>query len=430
MRRNQVLDAMVELLSRETDVKTYEIVHGRGHPKIAFTFKDTDYLVPYAGTPSDANAPAQAARDLRKLLGLKTPRRRKTAAKKSKPVASRKATPDLTLTDKPDWRAELAVLTGHRVEEPGVYLDLPEVAYHADPCPFPSVSRSFLHTFMDRSPIHAWMEHPRLNGAYEPTRKRIFDIGSAAHDALLLRGENIVVIPADDYRTVDARSARDAAYDQGLIPLLRHEYQQIESMVAAARWQLMRHPYAKDALQGAPEATLIWREGSLWCRARLDDRPASGPVFYDFKTAIDASPRTWPAQAINKGLHLQAAWYRRGIRALLGIDDPIFRFLVQDKEPPYTLMVYEMAPETLGIADEMIDAALPEIAQCLRTESWPGYATDVHYVEAPPWAIQRWEDRKAYRTHVREQADSDALKRYMEFYAPHDHAPGLKGVAA
>src|SRR3981189_2264883 len=61
------------------------------------------------------------------------------------------------------------------------------------------------------------------NPLYEPEAKSEFDIGVAAHLAVLepsRQADSIVLIEAGDYRTTKAREARDAARAAGLGPLL------------------------------------------------------------------------------------------------------------------------------------------------------------------------------------------------------------------
>src|SRR5213082_2345283 len=64
------------------------------------------------------------------------------------------------------------------------------------------------------------------NPLYEPEAKTEFDIGMAAHLAVLepeRQARNIVLIEAGDYRTTKEREARDAARAAGLVPLLPYQ---------------------------------------------------------------------------------------------------------------------------------------------------------------------------------------------------------------
>jgi hypothetical protein len=96
----------------------------------------------------------------------------------------------------------------------GIHFDVDEAIYHADPCPKPSLSCSLAKIIWKESSLHAWEAHPKLNPDYEPTNKRIFDLGSASHAVLLERGESkLVVIDADSYRTNKSKHERNEAYD-------------------------------------------------------------------------------------------------------------------------------------------------------------------------------------------------------------------------
>ena len=103
--------------------------------------------------------------------------------------------------------------------EPGVY-DLDAAAYHADPCPEPSLSSSIGKLIVGRSPLHAKCAHPRLNPDYQPRESGKFDLGSTVHKLILGKGAEVVAIEADDWRTKAAKEARDTARGDGKTPML------------------------------------------------------------------------------------------------------------------------------------------------------------------------------------------------------------------
>ena len=69
-------------------------------------------------------------------------------------------------------------------KSPGIY-EIPATEYHADPCPEPSLSASVARTLIDRSPLHAWMQHPKLGGQQEEKPAARMSLGSAAHSVIL-----------------------------------------------------------------------------------------------------------------------------------------------------------------------------------------------------------------------------------------------------
>jgi PDDEXK-like uncharacterized protein DUF3799 len=285
-----------------------------------------------------------------------------------------------------------------RLDAPGIYA-IPAADYHADPCPAPSLSASLIRELLAQSPEHAWWAHPRLNPAYEAETSTKFDVGTAAHALLLERRDDFLLIDAENYRTKDAQAQRDAAYANGKTPLLPDQWDDVQAMVAAARRQLADHQDKPTPLtgKGKPEQTLVWREdGDVWCRARLD-------WFFDDRTLIDdykstgttANPEVWSRRLLwGLGYDVQAAWYRRGVRAVFGID-PGFRFVVQETFAPYALSVIALTPESMALADKKVAHALDLWRECLTTGKYPGYPTRTVWAELPAWEEAQWVEREA-----------------------------------
>ena len=155
------------------------------------------------------------------------------------------------------------------------------------------------------------------NPLYAPEAKTEFDIGVAAHLAVLepaRQAEAIVMIEAGDYRTTKARDARDTARAEGKVPLLSYQH----DIVQAIAGSIHSHPIAASAFKGGEaEVTLTWPnpETGIACKARPDYLPEHGQWVVDLKTAASANPRSWRDQAYRLGYHARAAWYLDGARA-------------------------------------------------------------------------------------------------------------------
>lgn len=293
------------------------------------------------------------------------------------------------------------------ITEPGVY-DLGEAVYHADPCPEPSLSASIAVKLIARSPRHAWHSHPRLNPDYEPEEKPIFDRGKAPH-ALLLEGDaRVKVIYAQDWKTKAAKEARDAARAAGRIPLLEKHWADVQAMMVEARQQLAYHSESRTALiDGNPELTLVWREGPIWCRARLDWLPNEGETLWDLKTTGgSAEPDAWIRTNLFPRAAIQAAFYMRGTRAVLGWKEPEFRFVVQENQAPYQLSIIALAPSALALAEAQVKAAIEMWSICTARGEWPGYPPHIAWAEAPSYVEWAWGERKA-REQVLEDSGED-----------------------
>lgn len=305
------------------------------------------------------------------------------------------------------------------IDRPGAYV-LSAERYHADPCPAPSLSSSIVKTLLGKSPRHAWTEHPRLNPAFVAEDRSQFDIGNAAHSLMLGDPKDFVVIDAPDWRKKEPKALRDAAYAKGKIPLLAHEWERVETMVKMGRAQLALHEDAHGAFKdGVPEITLVWREGDVWCRCRLDWLPSEEKTFRDYKTtSVSANPDTFGRQLYQLGYDVQGAFYRRGIRAVLGIPDPAFELVVQEIAPPYALSVMGLPPAAIDIAERKVEEALRLWSWCLKNDSWPGYPGRTCYVEPPPWHETAWLEREARDGATRENGDDALYRLAMDWQAP------------
>ena len=307
----------------------------------------------------------------------------------------------------------------HLIDKPGVY-DISDEVYHADPCIEPSLSASIAKVILEQSPRHAWGQHPRLNPKFEREEKTQFDIGTAAH-ALLLHGEaKVQIIDAPDFKTKAAREARDAARAAGRIPLIAAKWVDVQNMVAAARAQLRHHSEASDAFQNfKPEQTLVWREDEAWCRCKLDALPRGGNVFYDYKSTNGrAEPEYWGSRTLGEtGCDVQSGFYRRGIREILGIENPHFRFVVQETSPPYALCVVQLSPEAQEAADRMAEQALYFWRWCCQHDRWPGYAARIAYVDMPPWRARKWLEHEERAASVGAEG-RELLEQMLEWQAP------------
>lgn len=284
------------------------------------------------------------------------------------------------------------------IDKPGLYDNISAADYHADCCPEPSLSSSIARELLSSSPAHAWFKSPRLNPAYEPEHKQVFDVGTAAH-ALLLEGEaGCVIIEAKDFKTQAARDQRDAAWAEHRVPLLAHRWQDVQDMVDAARRQLAKHEAKPEPFtDGKPEQTLIWREDNgVWCRARLDWLHTDRRLIGDYKTTgVTANPDVWARRTLyGSGYDVQNAFYARGIKELFGIS-AAFYFVVQETFRPFALSVVALEPEPLALAEQKVAHAIARWGECLTSGSFPGYPLRTCWASLPPWEETQWLERQA-----------------------------------
>lgn len=220
-----------------------------------------------------------------------------------------------------------------------------------------------------------------------PAPKRQFDFGHAAHKFVLGEGEEIVPVYADDWRTKDAKEQREAAHAEGKIPLLHTEVEHAINMAEV----VASHPVASPIFtQGRAEMSM-WAEDpdtGVLLRGRSDWLADNGDLG-EYKTSVTANPAELQRLFWKYGYHMQAAWYRSLVISLGLSDNPRFRFVVQEKTPPYLVTVIEYDDEALVEGRRLNRAAIDLYAECVRTDSWPDYGTETHLLSLPLWALDQ-----------------------------------------
>jgi len=274
----------------------------------------------------------------------------------------------------------------------GIYTDLDEIAYHADPALSASGAKRLLPPNCP-----ALFKHDRDNGGRP--HKRAFDVGHAAHKAILGVGTEVVVVhkttrdkqsvPADDYQTKSAQEHRDAIYAEGKVPLLHWELRQVEEMERALR----QHPLASallDPAHGQPEVSVFWEDARRGVnrRARFDwlrDTDGGQLVVPDYKTTNSAEPRAFHRSVWSFGYDIQSVFYADAARAAEIAQDVVFQLIAQETTPPYLITVHELDFASLRLGRARVDEACEVFRQCTETNTWPGYSDDVELVAPPSW---------------------------------------------
>lgn len=305
------------------------------------------------------------------------------------------------------------------ISEPGIF-DIPAEDYHADPCPAPSLSSSIARALLTQSPAHAWCAHPRLNPNFEREERELFDLGKTAHTLMLGDIRKFAVLAFDDWRTKDAKAARDAAYAAGKTPILAHKMVMVERMIDAGRAQIAAHreiPDAFDPALGKPEQTIVWQENGVWLRVRLDWLLNSHAVIYDFKTTGQSTePDAWGRYLFNESLDVQAALYQRGLSAVTG-KTAQFRFVVIETEPPFAMCAVQLTPAAMDLAQRKVDRAIAIWAACLESDRFPGYPARVAHLDPPPYIEAKWMEREE-----RDPPTKEMLAQMLHWQAPHKEA--------
>lgn len=263
-----------------------------------------------------------------------------------------------------------------------LYPDLPAESYHADIAPGGSLSstgaRKLITPGCPKKFRYA-QDHPQ-------PYKKVFDFGTAAHKVVLGDGPELVIFDRPRWDTDAIKAEIAEVRERGAIPLKPHEHAQIMAMAD----ELRRHPEAGPLLapdSGMPEQSIFWTDPGtgITCRARIDWLRFDGEAS-DYKSARSAEPGKFEKDVHEYGYHQQADWYLTGLRVLGLVDeDKPFRFVVQEKEPPYVVTVARLDTEALRIGHLLNEAARYLYARCMETGHWPGYSEVTELISLPPY---------------------------------------------
>jgi hypothetical protein len=260
--------------------------------------------------------------------------------------------------------------------------------YHADK---DSVSSSGLRAILPPG-CPAQFKHDRDN---PKPPKREFDFGHAAHKLVLGDGPEIDVLDFDSYMTKAAQLQRDEARRMGVVPLLRHEYEQVEAMAAAIR----QHPIAGPLFtpgSGIPERSIYWTDPAtgIRCRIRPDwlKQLAEVVLCADYKSCRDASPDAVAKAVRDHAYHQQDALYTDGLEHAHPGKIARFVFVFQAKTAPYLITVRELDTQTRDIGRARNERALRIYADCTTTGIWPDWTGPIDHIPTlslPTWAAIR-----------------------------------------
>ena len=220
-------------------------------------------------------------------------------------------------------------------------------------------------------------------GDHESTKA--MDAGTVAHSLILENKlpDNLIIVDANDWRGKEAKSAKFEAQEIGGIAMLNKELAQIEAMAAAVR----KEPDFQSLMAsgGEPEYPIEWVDSGtgVTCACRLDWKPASGGVFFDYKTCASAAPDAFARHAGKYGYWFQAAWYLNGIQNAGLHDSPMMIFVAQEKEPPYITQFYQMDEQDILLGEQLMFRALEIWKTGHETGCWPKYFTGINTASMP-----------------------------------------------
>lgn len=262
--------------------------------------------------------------------------------------------------------------------------------------PVATLNSGTANLILNRSPLHAWWNHPKLNPQWEQKNSEAFDLGAAMHEAFLEGKSRVVVCHYPDWRTGAARDERDDARERGLIPLLPPQALAVDLACTATEMAIATSPDLQDLGPTLNEQTIVWQDPDtdVWCRSRPDMMTEDKTILLSYKTtSVPAEPQSFARTIVGFGYELQAVFEMQAVTALTGVKPTHYIWVVQETTAPFAVSLIGLHPEMEAFGLDRMDSALARWKHSLERDYWPGYPSRICYTPPPPWAVTQFEER-------------------------------------
>jgi hypothetical protein len=148
-------------------------------------------------------------------------------------------------------------------------------------------------------------------------------------------------------------------------------------------------PAAEILAAGEAELALTWTdpETGIVRKARPDwITPPDVAVLADLKTAADIGDLMFGRAAGRYCYHGQLADYQGGLLVETGVDYQPSIIAVENHEP-YDVRVADVTGAELTSGQNLVRDLLDRLAECMRTDYWPGQFPERSKLQLPPWEL-------------------------------------------
>lgn len=269
----------------------------------------------------------------------------------------------------------------------GLHHNVKASVYHADPCEQPSLSSGIVRTIRSKSLAHAKLEHPRLGGMKRKLTPSL-SFGGYMH---ALIANDTSGFDVRDFPTFESKAAKewaDAVTLDGREPCLQRTADAAEPVAKAIMARVGEGLTIDPCKTGDAEVTAIWKEGDVWCRARFDRLVCDAYAdIWDWKSTDDITDRGIVRSILEYGYHIQAAFYMRGLSAVLPeyTGRVTFTLGFGEKGNPNTVRRVKLDPVFLAVGKQEVAGAIDQWKSAMKTGEFPGIPVDTFEAVAPAW---------------------------------------------
>lgn len=247
---------------------------------------------------------------------------------------------------------------------------------------------------MRKSPAH--YQHAL---AHQRKDTSALNTGSALHTLVFepeTYAERFTTYTASKSKGEGARKAWEAFQDEakgrGLTILDADEAERAQGCAAAVRAKASAYIAPS---KGRAEIPITWRdaETGLVCKSRLDWLTINR-VLVELKSTRSTDEHNFANQAWKLGYFHAQMFYSMGVAAATGctIEEIPFLFVAVESEPPYDVALFEPCEESRYAALEDVRKLMARLAECQRTQRWPGRYDEPRMLKAPAYVLMTDDD--------------------------------------
>jgi len=268
---------------------------------------------------------------------------------------------------------------------PGIYNNLSNELYHADP----AISRTGIMHFL-KSPFNYWANYLNPNKP-TPKSKPSWKIGTAFHMMVLEPElfENTYLMKSKPVLLKDVGREKYETYKNDLKALESTDYQLIEYedfiTLRNMRVSLLNHEKAWPLIEGATyEQSYFWQDkhSGLMVKSRPDVLHSN--MIVDLKTCNDASSHAYQREMLNYHYHTQGAMVRDAIYELTGETINTVINVCVETSYPFNVAIKIIDESALEVGHKKYKQALLDMKACFETNTWESYEPEI--VSLPSWA--------------------------------------------
>lgn len=288
------------------------------------------------------------------------------------------------------------------------------------PTKHPALNSGTAKLLVRECPEDAWRQHPASGMRVRGEQTAAMAAGSVL-DALLTgpawtgyngddvtRWNGLAILPVEDFRTKASRALKETAEDEGLTPVKRKNFAAELAQLDEIRARLELR--GVDMSAGERQTAVYWTETAsdgtrVQCRGLLDQlvvekdeelEPCYAEI-RDLKRVASLRGDRLARAVDDYGWHIQAAAYRRGVRAAfdqaccMGHVHTRFEWVFVRTEPAVSVCVRPQGDSMHEIGELEWLLAVDRWAAGLKSGLWTGYEADNAPLEATPYMLARAE---------------------------------------